>query len=280
MYFLFYHRRLNINKPVRFSEKMYCLKIINGRELGSLLKQCYDKYNVREYVKCKLQSDYVLNKVYSVYNNPEEIIFEELPERFALKVTQSSGSNIICPDKSHLDIDDAKEKLSQWLLDAKSNQYNTEEGYLFDGNPRIICEQYLDDGTGKVPSDIRVYCFNGKPKLFVVDSGTTEIDGSHGHHIIRNVYDENWQLLKIDLGRPHDEKCAIPKPDNLPKIIEVAKKLSEDFYFVRVDLYNIDNKDILFGELTWTPMGGNCSIKPDQYDKILGEWLSIPHVDA
>ena len=105
MYFLFYHRRLNINKPVRFSEKMYCLKIINGRELGSLLKQCYDKYNVREYVKCKLQSDYVLNKVYSVYNNPEEIIFEELPERFALKVTQSSGSNIICPDKSHLDID-------------------------------------------------------------------------------------------------------------------------------------------------------------------------------
>ena len=65
------------------------------------------------------------------------------------------------------------------------------------------------------------------------------------------------------------------RPSNLEKIISISRKLSQDFYFVRVDLYNLDG-NLKFGELTWLPMGGKGVITPDDYDFTLGSWLSIP----
>ncbi|MFQ9676389.1 MAG: ATP-grasp fold amidoligase family protein [Eggerthella lenta] len=93
---------------------------------------------------------------------------------------------------------------------------------------------------------------------------------------MRNVYDESWNLLEVDLGRPHDPSVVMEKPDNLDELIFVARKLSEDFPFVRVDLYNL-NESIIFGELTWIPMGGNCIISPLSFDREMGSWLDIPN---
>lgn len=50
---------------------------------------------------------------------------------------------------------------------------------------------------------------------------------------------------------------------------QVAKKLSEDSKFVRVDLYDVDGK-IYFGELTFTPSSGLGKFYPDKYDYKLG----------
>ena len=284
LYWKWFGRWPNLLSPKRFTEKLFCLKIINEREFSSIIKRCYDKLNVREYIIEKLgkeKGEDLLNDLFFVYNDVDEINFDELPEKFVLKITQSSGANIICPDKKLLNINDTKEKLRIWLEKARKNENkNTisyEESYVFDGNPKIICEKFLEDSNGKIPSDIRVFCFNGEPKLFVIDFGTTEESGVHGTHIVRNVYDLDWNLMDVNLGRLHDPNFVMEKPKNIEEIISISRKLSEDFYFVRVDLYNIDG-DLKFGELTWMPQGGKCVITPDQYDFIFGSWLNIPSI--
>ena len=54
-------------------------------------------------------------------------------------------------------------------------------------------------------------------------------------------------------------------------MIEISKKLSEDFDYVRVDLYNASGK-IYFGELTFTHNAGFSKFKPEKYNKIWGEY--------
>ena len=57
-------------------------------------------------------------------------------------------------------------------------------------------------------------------------------------------------------------------------MIFIAEKLTVDFPFVRVDLYNIDKK-IYFGELTFSPC---CCVFPyinDEYNEKFGELLKI-----
>jgi len=46
-----------------------------------------------------------------------------------------------------------------------------------------------------------------------------------------------------------------PKPEKLDEMVEYAKILSEDFDFVRVDLYEHEGK-VYFSELTFSPWGG------------------------
>ena len=53
-------------------------------------------------------------------------------------------------------------------------------------------------------------------------------------------------------------------------MISVAQRLSSDFDFVRVDLYNIDGR-IYFGELTHNPGGGLVRLRPRGFDLALGE---------
>ena len=57
------------------------------------------------------------------------------------------------------------------------------------------------------------------------------------------------------------------KPDNLDEMLEVARKLSKAFKYVRVDLYEIDG-NVKFGEMTFTPMSG-CGKWEKQNENIL-----------
>lgn len=275
-YFAYFKKILHIKNPRKFSEKQFCMKFLCEYKQG-LYRKCYDKYNVRSYIKEKLPttvSDAILNKLYGVYQNAEDIPFDKLPSKFVLKITQSSGFNIICTNKGDLNIENVIKKLNSWLLYVNNNSNKYDESYLFDGKAQILCEKFLENQNGEIPDDIRIYCFNGEAKLFIYDIGTTNYDGSHGEHIIRNVYDREWNLVDVDLGRKHDETVIVEKPGNLDDLIKVAELLAQDFPFVRVDLYNVNEK-IYFGELTWIPMGGICLIKPEKYDYILGDWLEL-----
>ena len=277
-YFVRYHSLLRWNNPKTFNEKIFWLRDYYENMQPPLMRQCYDKINVREYITSKLGEEYCLGflkPLLSVYDSPEEIDFSALPDKFVLKVSQSSGFNLICPDKNKLDIPAARNQLSKWLETVNNPARSLKKGFVFDGKARILCEEYISLKNGTVPYDLRIYCFNGEPKLFVCDIGTTNIDGTHGQHIVRNTYDLEWNLLDVDLGRPHNSSIRLSKPDNLEEILFVAKKLSEDFIFVRVDLYNLDNC-LRFGELTWIPMGGYCPIHPKSYDELLGSWLQLP----
>ena len=50
----------------------------------------------------------------------------------------------------------------------------------------------------------------------------------------------------------------------------MARRLSEGFRFVRVDLYEI-NGTVYFGEMTFTPTGGFVPFVPDEADLEIGK---------
>lgn len=53
-------------------------------------------------------------------------------------------------------------------------------------------------------------------------------------------------------------------------MLEIARRLSEDFPEVRVDLYNIDGQ-IVFGELTFYDGSGYFHYEPDSFDYTVDE---------
>ena len=63
------------------------------------------------------------------------------------------------------------------------------------------------------------------------------------------------------------------KPVNLEQMIAIARKLSQPFPHVRVDLYNVNGK-IYFGELTFYTSSGYINFEPDNVDFILGNYFN------
>lgn len=278
MYLRLFKKRPNLDNPQKFSEKLFWLKVYNGKFLKPLIQLCYDKFTVRQYLKEKGCEKY-LNELYGVYDNENEIDFNKLPNSFILKITQSYGLNIVIKNKNSADFVLIKKTLKSWLnlINKGKALHLPDESYVFHDDAKIICEKLLYDKSGNFPGDYRIFCFNGEPKLIVCDVGTTNEDGTHGSNIIRNTYDLNWTLLPVDFGRPYDTNVILSKPAKLPEMLELSKSLAKDFVFARIDLYNINEK-IIFGEITYIPMGGNVKTAPIEYDYQFGKWLKLPNV--
>lgn len=112
LYYKSKHKWPNLNEPETFHEKLLFLKLKNYN-FNPLVVECADKYAVRAYVKrhgCKE----CLNELIAVYDDAEDIIWDELPDSFVLKWNFGASYNIICSDKNTLDIIDATRKLKKW----------------------------------------------------------------------------------------------------------------------------------------------------------------------
>ena len=62
---------------------------------------------------------------------------------------------------------------------------------------------------------------------------------------------------------------------NLDKMLAIAEKLSTPFPVVRVDLYNIAGR-IVFGELTFTAVGGLMNCYSDEFLNLTGRMIQLP----
>ena len=105
-------RKLDFKSPVTLSDKLVVLKIKDYNH-NPLVKQCADKYTVREYVRSKGHED-VLNELIGVYDSVDYIEWDKLPNQFAMKWNFGCGFNIICRDKTKLDIPKAIIHLCKW----------------------------------------------------------------------------------------------------------------------------------------------------------------------
>ena len=257
-------RKLNLKNPERYTEKIQWYKL-NYR--NPVMMKCVDKYYVREYVESKGLGS-ILNTLYQVVDDPDEIDFSALPDKFVLKTTNGSGTNILCKNKSDLDIEATKKQLRSFLDMAEASAGR--EWAYGGSSKKIIVEQLLEDKSNEDGgiSDYKFLCFGGKPHYIVYDK-----DRFTDHK--RNFYDIEWNYVKVDSDCPCFED-SVPKPVNLDKMLEIAKTLSEDFPAVRVDLYNIGG-EIYFGELTFYPWSGYVQFAPDEFDIELGNLFEIPN---
>lgn len=230
-----YYNEANL---ITFGNKLNWLAI---HDVNRLKGNCSDKILLHEYSKKKLGKD-ICNKIIKIYDNPEQIKLEELPDKFVLKTNHGSGFNIIVNNKTNLNINETKNKLKEWLK-IDYGKMLTEFHYSFIKR-KIFAEEFI----GNDLKNYKFLCFNGNPKYVYVSVKEKE-------EKYRNFYDMNWNFLNIScLSQPHPtNKYRIPKHFELMK--KYAKILSSDFKFVRVDLYQLEN-EIRLGELTFIPNNG------------------------
>ncbi len=258
MYRRIFDREIDLEHPKTFNEKILYLKLYCEKDDYT---QIADKFAVREFVRARGLA-HTLNEVYGVYDHVDQIEFDTLPDAFVIQATHGSGWNILCPDKSKLDLRSALIQMRSWL---KKNFYRTYRETVYKHiRPRIMISKYLSTPNGSEPIDYKFFCFHGRPVYVQIDARR---DTDHR----RDFYDLRWKRLPLCLNYPNLDR-PLPRPDNLDEMLEVSETLAAGFPFVRVDLY-APSGEVVFGELTLYPGAGFTRFNPDRFDRIFGRNL-------
>ncbi|MBQ6490011.1 MAG: glycosyl transferase [Solobacterium sp.] len=259
-----FDQELDLKNPKTINEKLQYLKL-NTYYNDPAVTLCADKYGIRSYLKNK-GMEYLCPELYGVYDSVREIDWNALPDSFVIKCNHGCGYNIIVPDKTRFDQAEAARKLSRWMKEDYWKEY-CETQYKFI-KKKIIAEEYLGDEL----NTYKFYCFNGEPKVLYVSA-----TGDHGEHdLYIDYYDMEWNHLDTQLAghihRPPER--ALRKPDTFEEMKKLARILSSEFPFVRVDLYDVRGK-VMISELTFIPTGGYMHLEPEGTDLEWGNWLKL-----
>lgn len=254
----------HLNHPRTFNEKLQWLKL-NDRHAE--YTQMVDKIDAKKYVASIIGDKYIIPTL-GVWNSVDEIEWDKLPNQFVIKVSSDSGGIVVCKDKQTLDIEKAKEKLTNgW---GKNYYVHNKEYPYRDLTPRIIAEEYKEDESGYELRDYKIFCFNGEPKILFVASDRQKADEDTKF----DFFDLNWNHLPFTNGHPNSKE-HIAKPKNFEEMLEIAKKLSVGIPQVRIDLYNC-NGQIYFGEITFFHWSGMTAFEPVEWDFKLGKMIKLP----
>lgn len=257
-------KKLNLNNPQSFNEKLQWLKLYDRKPEYT---QMVDKYEARKYIAEKIGEEYLI-PLLGVWDNPEKIDFDSLPERFVLKCNHNSGLGMcICKDKAKLDINKVRKELKKGL---KQDYFITSREWPYKNvKPRIIAEKFMEDENGAEIKDYKVHNFNGIPEFILVCEGRFSKEG-----LTEDFYDVSWS--HIDLKRPGipNKEEHHQKPDNLEKMLELSEILAKDIPFLRTDFYEVNGK-IYFGEITFFPASGFKKFEPEEWDHKLGELIKL-----
>lgn len=263
---------LNLDNPKLFTEKIRWYELFY---LHEDMPKVVDKYLFKKYIEDKLGKGYTL-PLFGMWTNIDDLKkeWDILPNEFVLKSNLcDNGKNIkVIHNKSSVDKESLFEELKYWfnpfdtLINSFCNAY-------YKTTPRIIAEEYCENVAEQL-FDYKLFCFNGEPYFFYVASEHMKHDD--GCYPI-SFYDLDWKKLDITYG--NHPVSDMEKPTHLAKMIEIAKKLSKPFPFVRVDFF--DTKDKLYmAEMTFYPGGGLTHYYPRKVNEEMGERFILPSKNA
>lgn len=234
----------------------------------SLWTKLADKYRVREYVIAK-GLERILVPLYGMWKSPEDIDETVLPDKFVLKANNGNESVLIC-DNTPPEV--YKTKAKEWLKQGFGRIQN--ETHYTKIQPCIIAEKYLDSSKQDIDStsliDYKIWCINGVPQYVMTMYDRIK------KTVAVNLYDTHWNNCDnfVNFGSHFIKGSGIPKPTKLREMIDIAKTLSTGFPEIRVDLYFVD-KNIYFGELTFSSNGGRMKYFKPEFLKLLGDKIRL-----
>lgn len=254
----------NIEHPQTFSEKLQWMKL---HDRNPLYTKLVDKYEVKPLVAEKIGKEYIIPTI-GVWDSANEIDFDSLPNQFVLKCTHDSGGLVICKNKSKLNKDAARRKLTACL--KHSFYWGMREWPYKDVKPRVIAEQYMEDETGEL-RDYKFFCFDGEVKaLFIASDRTKDVETKF------DFFDENYNHLPFTNGHPNADVPPL-KPVCFEEMKRLASVLSKGIPQVRVDFYEIRGK-VYFGEMTFFHWSGMTPFVPEEWDYKFGSWIRLPNM--
>lgn len=262
LYYAYMGKRLHLTNPVTYNEKLQWLKLYDRNPIYTKM---VDKYEAKLIVAEKIGEEYIIPTL-GVWNRPEEIDFDGLPDKFVLKTTHDSGGIIIVDKRQGYDgkrINDFfNKRLSQ-------STYELQREWPYKNVPkRIIAEQFMEDEKTHELRDYKFFCFDGEVKcMFIATDRQSEKPTAF------DFFDPDFNWMDIRHGHPNAE-VKPEKPINFELMKQLAAKLSDGLPQVRVDLYEINGK-VYFGELTFFHHGGIVPFDPENWDKVFGEWIQL-----
>lgn len=264
-YYLRMGKKLHLRHPESYNEKIQWLKLYGRTPINRIMA---DKYLVKQYVSDVLGKEYVI-PLLGVWDSPDQIDFDSLPDKFVLKCNHNSGRGMcICKDKSKLNVDVVKQELS---IGIKENYFLRSREYAYKGiPPKIIAEAFMEDSSTNDLRDYKFFCFDGEPKVLFVATGR-----ELGEHEVKfDFFDMDYCHLPITNGHPNANPFP-EKPVTFEKMKQLAAQLSKGIPHVRVDFYEV-NGQVYFGEFTFSHWGGMTPFEPEEWDYLFGKWIKLP----
>ena len=272
MYWLNLGKKLNLKNPVTFNEKLQWLKLYNRKPEYTIM---VDKIKAKEYVAGIIGEEHIIPNL-GVWDDPDDIDFDALPNQFVLKCNHNSGTGMcICRDKSKLDIKKVKAELRKGL---KENYFMKWREWPYKNVPRkVLAEKFMVDDEQYAKAlnkseiedlnDYKIFCFNGEPKVLFVASDRSK-------KVCFDYYDMNLHHLELKQGG-ENFNGEVKLPKQFEEMKDLAAKISKGIPHVRTDFYEIDGK-VYFGELTFFDSTGMAKFSPEEWDEKLGKLIVLP----
>ena len=252
----------NLKSPKTFNEKLQWLKLHDRKPIYTTM---VDKCEAKKYVADIIGDEYIIPTL-GVWDHFDEIDFSTLPNQFVLKCTHDSAGIVIVKDKNRFDRVAARKKIENCL--KRNFFYSGREWPYKNVKPRIIAEEYMEDGVTRELRDYKFFCVNGVVRCFKVD-----FDWFIEHRA--NYFDKDGALIDIgEIECPPNPERIIELPGNISLMENLAEMISNGVPFLRTDFYSVDEK-VYFGELTFAHWGGMTPFKPEKWDTIIGEWIKL-----
>jgi len=234
----------NLNNPKTFNEKTQYRKSTPPSRLMTI---CADKYAVRQYVEDKIGSKYLIPLLY----HSNTVTAEDLKKikcDAVVKSTHDSGQIHFITAMDNNNFSKIASNVNKSLT-IDFGRLNDERWYS-NIIPSVIVEKKMVTLNGNIPFDYKFHMFETDNEAEMI----IQVDYDRFTNHSQTFYDENGEKLFFS-NNYKNEYREFPNKSNLIKMIELAKKLSKGFGYVRVDLYDVDG-DIYFGEITFAHKSG------------------------
>lgn len=231
----------------------------NLGEQPPLVHLTADKYAVRTHVAERVGEQHLI-PLLQVVDRAQDLDLESLDEPYVVKGSHGCDMTILVPEPGSADHAAIRATVARWLDTDFFRDGWREAPYR--GLPRrVVVERFIGDSTAP-PADHKFFMFHGEPAMVVVDQ-----DRFTDH--TSTLLHPDWCAYAVS-GRFAQAGNLPAKPASYDEMVDIARKLSTDFAFARVDLYDVDGH-VYFGEITHNPGGGLVRLRPREFDRALGD---------
>ena len=276
-FFLSHRRFFNFKKTHRITDFIQFSKLHSSDNFENIT----DKIKAKKIIGNLAGENYVVKTLFESKRGSsfENKIIEKMPNNFAIKFNHNASGALIYRGGFLFDVKNilfknkvaySEKSVNNWLKTAeRGDLYSiTREPQYLNIEPRWYIEELLENGKS-IPDDVKVHCIKGVPEFiyFAIDrenKNTRVITDTN-----QNIMDVRWEK-KYRKSKFSKTFKKLPK-NVINEIIQISRKVSKEYLYIRIDLYVCRNEELKIGELTLHQGSGFDAFKPDDHDIFLGK---------